>query len=248
MIHFACSECGKQHTARDSNAGRQGVCECGAVMTVPQTDQVPQNRSAGAVGDYANGDLRRSWYIAIGGGIIGASIIALVVYMLFFHNTWESDNGSRLLSLKSEAEALVRTQDYEKAKAKYEELFGLLANRIPASGFLKSEMQDARVAYAENNKKVEPIVAARAETARAEAARKAADAAREQPQYLTGNLDRTYTDKQGNQFSKGEADRLLSDIQRGIARERNPYKRAYLEGQEQAVREEYDRIRREQGN
>ena len=35
MIQYSCPECGKKHTARESNAGRRGFCKCGAIMTVP---------------------------------------------------------------------------------------------------------------------------------------------------------------------------------------------------------------------
>lgn len=42
MIQFSCPECGKKHTARESNGGRRGFCMCGAIMTVPSAGSQSQ--------------------------------------------------------------------------------------------------------------------------------------------------------------------------------------------------------------
>ena len=150
MIEFSCPTCGKKHAARDVNGGRQGFCECGAVMTVPQANDSIQDGAPRVVAHDPNARDRLSWFIAIGGSIVGAVIVAIVVYALFFHDRWESDNTQRLLAIKADADTFVSGREDEKAQAKYQELFNLVAGQVIKSEFLRDE-------------RLVPVLAARAE-------------------------------------------------------------------------------------
>ena len=221
MVRFACQACGKQHTARDSNAGRQGVCNCGAVMMVPLRGEVTECASDGALADDVSRDVRLAWRIAVGGSIAGVVVIALVVYMLFFHNTWERDNTSRLFSLKGEADALARVKDYEKAKSKYEELFGLLANRTLTDEFLKSEMEAARAAQLENMKRLEPILAARAEEERRRAQEAAKVSVNYSPPATYRQRTPSWTEPQREHAIRALSDEYgvpMNEVRRGLDR------------------------------
>ena len=150
MIRYSCPACGKKHVARDDKAGRNGLCACGKVIAVPGI----QNAGGDAAHDADDRLCRR---IAVGGGFVGIVIIAAVVYTLFFHNAWERDNRARLLFLKADADALVQASDYEKAEAKFDELFRLLGQNILADEYLKGEIEAARISQAQTSKKLAPI-------------------------------------------------------------------------------------------
>ena len=163
MIEFSCPTCGRKHAASDVNGGRQGFCECGAVMTVPQANDSIQDGAPRVVAHDPNARDRLSWFIAIGGSIVGAVIVAIVVYALFFHDRWESDNTQRLLAIKADADTFVSGREDEKAQAKYQELFNLVAGQVIKSEFLKGEIEAARDAQSAVDKRLVPVLAARAE-------------------------------------------------------------------------------------
>lgn len=167
MISFACPKCGKKHTARDKSAGRRGFCECGAVMLVPETGIADPDQTPKLIGQIdLHSEERHFRYLVIGESVLGVVIVALVAYLLLFRNAWERDNGFRLLALKSEGDTFVQRKEYEKAKTKYAELFTLLGDRDVRDEELKGNIESARIASLENNMKVEPILAARAESER----------------------------------------------------------------------------------
>ena len=145
-------------------------------MTVPQADNFAQDRAPRFVAHDPDAGDRLSWFIAIGGSIVGAVIVAIVVYALFFHNTWERDNTQRLFAMKADADAFVSARQDEKAKAKYDELFNLVTGQVIKSEFLRDEIEAARNAMFAADKRLVPVLAARAETERKKQA--AADTAR----------------------------------------------------------------------
>jgi hypothetical protein len=173
MISYTCPSCGKSHTARNQNAGRRGFCGCGAVLVVPDPDQKQVPPKVVGRLDF-NADKRRDWYIAIGGTLVGITIVSALVYTLFFRDAWENSNRDQILLIKAHADSLVRAKEYEKASTRYNELFSLIGNRVVRDNQLRAEIDAAHVALAVNDKKVQPIIAARAE-----AERKAAEAKRQ---------------------------------------------------------------------
>lgn len=56
----------------------------------------------------------------------GIAVLLTVVCALYLRNAWEREHRSQLLALKGQADALVQAKEYEKAKGKYDEFFGLL--------------------------------------------------------------------------------------------------------------------------
>ena len=160
MIRFSCPSCGKQHSARPAHAGRRGFCTCGTVMVVPDVGATRVFvETIGKIDLHA--DRRHAIYLTVAVVLAGIAIVASVVYFLHFHDTWERDNRRRLLDLKSDAETLVAARQYEEAKAKYGQFFGLLSDRTIKGDYLRDEVNAARIAGAENNRKLEPILAAR---------------------------------------------------------------------------------------
>jgi hypothetical protein len=185
---------------------------------------------------------RHARYIKVGGAVIGIAIVLTVVCALHFRNAWERENASQLLTLKGQADAAVQAREYEKAKGKYDEFFGLLGDRVLADEHVKSEIESARLAVTENDKRVEAILAVRAqaeqENQRSIAQTEAIEAAR-RPR------ERYYRDSHGAIVSETETENTLSRVRSRISSMPDNAERAYLEGQLQALVEEWERMKRQ---
>ena len=163
MIEFSCPTCGRKHAARDVNGGRRGFCECGTVVVVPGAGEADQNEKPKIIGQIdLHSHARHIRYFAITGVVIGMAIVAALIYGLFFYDTWEGDNTKRLLAMKADADAFVSARQDEKAKAKYEELFSLVAGQVIKSDFLRGEIEAARNAMFETDNRLAPLIQARA--------------------------------------------------------------------------------------
>ena len=162
MISFMCPRCAKKHTVRDRHALRRGFCECGAVLIVPEAgaaNDVQGPRLIGQLDLHAAERQARNVRIAV--SIVGIVVVIAIVSVAYFHNGWERENKSRLLALKEQGDAFVATKEFEKAKAKYDEIFGLLGDRLIKDENLRSEIDSARIAAEQNNAEVEALLATR---------------------------------------------------------------------------------------
>src|SRR6266478_840420 len=124
---------------RDQNAGRRVFCNCGAVMIVPSGNGIAQHQDPELIGHIdLHAAARRTRFLVVGGALV-IVILSAIVYGVFVRNAWERENGARLLSLKTEADALVEAKEYEKAKVKFDELFSLLRDQTVSGHDLKTE-------------------------------------------------------------------------------------------------------------
>ena len=85
--------------------------------------------------------------------ITGAVLVVLVMtgfglYLSVYRDRWENQNRDNLLSLNTDAEALVYKGALEQAKTKYDELFRFLGDHKVRDTALQDELNAARISSA----------------------------------------------------------------------------------------------------
>ena len=258
VVHFQCYRCGQRIVMGDKFFREKVKCnECGTVLIVPASEDAislpaptPKGwkmRDDGAGSRREGSPINITGFIAIACGIL--AVAGMLVWFCFLRDTWERDHGEKLTALITEADQQFAEGQIPDAIAQYEKVIAQIgdhkitdAELVQAVSHARARTANFRAEEAETKHLAE--VARQQELAQQEEARQRMAALSWTPSASTGT-ERYYRDSHGELLSEADTESKMGDIRRKINSMPDTAERAYMQGEMQAVENEWSRIKRQ---
>ncbi len=142
MVEYNCTSCQNKLVIPDDRIGENVRCsQCGQVNTVPDPYY---HYTANSPSANTSIKPKRQWII---GGLLALFLGGCLLYVFVQRDTWEDDNFSTIMQMKSEAQTFAANGEAEQALGVYEDIFRLVGQRQITGTTFKTVIDETRNRY-----------------------------------------------------------------------------------------------------